>query len=71
MKNLSWNTAVSGLLTILAVVLYWFGIIDMSQLVSGMGILAGAGLILSKDGEIKSMFSKTVHPDKPDPDDKD
>lgn len=71
MSKLSWNTAISGLLTILAVVLFWFDIIDMDKLVSGIGILAGAGLVLSKDGEIKRMFSKTVHPDKEDPDGKD
>ena len=45
----NWKTTTSGLLGLVAVGLYWGGVIDNTQFAAGVALLTSVGLILSKD----------------------
>jgi hypothetical protein len=48
---INWKTTLAGTLVLACVGLYFGGIIDKEQLTVGIGVLMGAGLIVSKDSK--------------------
>ena len=49
----NYKTTVQGVLILVAVGLRWAGYIDSTQLAEGIGLLAAAGFIASKDADSK------------------